>query len=72
MRAKSYAVLSSVIAAEILLRASVALSPALTSSGLIHIIQRDAYLRLNELGDEFVPGGDAITVFTFGGTISLE
>ncbi len=33
---------------------------------------RIEYERLNELGDEFVPGGDAITVFTIGGTIYLE
>lgn len=33
---------------------------------------RVEYERLNELGDEFVPGGDSITVFTFGGTIYLE
>jgi len=28
--------------------------------------------RLNELGDEFVPGGDNITSISFGGTIYLE
>lgn len=33
---------------------------------------RFEFERLNELGDEFVPGGDSITVFTFGGTIYLE
>lgn len=33
---------------------------------------RVEYERLNELGDEFVPGGDHITVFSFGGTIYLE
>lgn len=32
---------------------------------------RVEYERLNELGDEFVPGGDHITVFSFGGTIYL-
>ena len=33
---------------------------------------RVEYERLNELGDEFVPGGDHITVFSFGGTIYFE
>ena len=33
---------------------------------------RIEYERLNELGDEFVPGGDHITVFSFGGTIYLD
>ena len=33
---------------------------------------RIEYERLNELGDEFVPGGDHITVISFGGTIYLE
>jgi len=33
---------------------------------------RVEFERLNELGDEFVPGGDSITVFSFGGTIYLD
>lgn len=33
---------------------------------------RIEYERLNELGDEFVPGGDFITVFSFGGTVYLD
>jgi OOP family OmpA-OmpF porin len=33
---------------------------------------RIEFERLNELGDEFVPGGDSITVFSFGGSIYLD
>lgn len=33
---------------------------------------RVEYERLNELGDEFVDGGDWITVFSFGGSIYLD
>jgi hypothetical protein len=33
---------------------------------------RVEFERLNDLGDEFVPGGDSITVFTLGGSIYLD
>ena len=33
---------------------------------------RIEYEKLNELGDEFVPGGDSITVFSIGGTIYID